>query len=263
MLALKKYISLEKYKSLPLNKEKRSKIFWYFIAFFIFLVLFFAFLKIINWHKDNAQIKKLNKELASHITINEEKYQIDFSKLLSQNKDTVGFLHLNNSIINYPIVQAKDNQYYLNHSFDNKKNDAGWLFLDYRNSLNNLSDNLIIYGHSRIDGTMFGSLRNILKSSWQEDKENYVIYFSSLKEEMLFQIFSLYIIESESYYLTVNFQDAKEKQQWIKIVQKRNIAPIKEVVTLDDKFLTLSTCYDNKGKRLVVHAKLIKKEKIS
>lgn len=261
MLALKKYISLEKYKTIQLNEGKRSKekIIWYLIVFFLLLVSFFSFFKIISWHKDNAKIKKLNKELVDNIKINAENYQINFSKLLSQNKDTVGFLHLNNTIINYPVVQAKDNQYYLNHSFDKKKNNAGWLFLDYRNSLTKLSDNLIIYGHSRIDGTMFGSLRNILKSSWQENKDNYIIYFSSLKEEMLFQIFSLYIIESESYYLTVNFQDYKEKQQWIQTMQERNIAPIKEVVTLDDKFLTLSTCYDNKGKRLVVHAKLIKK----
>ena len=65
--------------------------------------------------------------------------------------------------INYPVVQTNDNEYYLGRAFDKSKNDAGWVFMDYRNDVNNLSDNTIIYGHGRLDKTVFGSLKNALK----------------------------------------------------------------------------------------------------
>ena len=188
-------------------------------------------------------------------------YQVDFSNLIDKNSDTVAFIHINNTLINYPVVKANDNNYYLDHSFDKKQNKAGWIFMDYRNSIEKLSDNTIIYGHNRIDGTMFGTLKNILLPSWQSDKDNYVIFISTLKENYLFQIFSIYIVEKENYYIVTDFNVDSEKQEWIDTMKQRNMVSINTEVNINDKFLTLSTCYNNSGKRLVVHAKLIKKQK--
>ena len=108
---------------------------------------------------------------------------------------------------------------------------------------------------------MFGSLRNTLTSYWQSNKDNYVIFLSTLKENMLFQIFAIYSIKSENYYITPNFANNEEKQKWIETMQKRNIAPIKTEVDVNDKFLTLSTCQNNRGGRIVIQAKLIKRQK--
>ena len=187
-------------------------------------------------------------------------YQIDFTNLVEENSDTVAFIHINNTLINYPVVKTNNNNFYLNHSFDKKENKAGWIFMDYRNNIEELNDNTIIYGHRRIDGIMFGTLKNILLPSWQNDKDNYVIFISTLKENYLFQIFSIYIIKKEDYYIVTNFNNTSEKQKWIDTMKKRNISPIDTEVNIKDKFLTLSTCYNNSSKRLVVQAKLIKKQ---
>ena len=284
---MKKYISIEKYLKQEKNKPKRNhKIGDYFLLGCCLLTFTFSLFKIIKWNIDNFKIHKLNKEIASNIEIGSDTldgelvnppldknsnyyyyasfplYDVDFSKLISQNKDTVGFINIKNTIINYPVVRGSDNSYYLNHSFDNKKNSAGAIYMDYRNSINELSDNTIIYGHSRKDGTMFASLRNTLLSSWQENKDNYVIYFKTLKENMLFQIFSIYTIKEETYYLKTSFSTKEEKQKWIERMQNRNIASLNAEVNINDKFLTLSTCQNNQGVRIVIHAKLIKMRKI-
>ena len=284
---MKKYISIEKYLKQEENKPKRKhNIGGYFLLGCCLLTFTFSLFKIIKWNIDNFKIHKLNKEIASNIEIGSDTldgelvnppldknsnyyyyasfplYDVDFSKLISQNKDTVGFINIKNTIINYPVVRGSDNSYYLNHSFDNKKNSAGAIYMDYRNSINELSDNTIIYGHSRKDGTMFASLRNTLLSSWQENKDNYVIYFKTLKENMLFQIFSIYTIKEETYYLKTSFSTKEEKQKWIERMQNRNIASLNAEVNINDKFLTLSTCLDTRGGRIVIHAKLIKMRKI-
>ena len=101
--------------------------------------------------------------------------EVDFNELLSKNSDTVGWIEVKGTNINYPIVQTTNNEYYLNHAFDKTKNDAGWVFMDYRNDAKNFDQNTIIYAHSRYNQTMFGSLKNILSSSWYNNKNNHII----------------------------------------------------------------------------------------
>ena len=279
-------MSIEKYfKTQKEEKRKKNKIFGCVFGISCIIIIIFSSYTIIQWHLNNANVKQINKNIEKNTNIynrneygkliNPPKnrnsnyyyyaffpfYQVNFSFLSYVNKNTVAFIYLKNTNIKYPIVQASDNNYYLNHSFYQNENKAGWIFMDYRNDINNLSDNTIIYGHSRIDGTMFGSLKNTLSKSWQNDLNNYVIFLSTPKENMIFQIFSIYIIKREDYYITTNFNSLDEKQQWINTIKKRNIAPTNTEVNIKDKFLTLSTCYRNQDKRIVVHAKLIKKQK--
>ncbi len=280
-----KFERKEDYKPKHIKHYKRKKLhsisILFILIFFCCLMLFSAY-KIYKWVKDNRRIKDLNNLIQENISIEENDeegklvnpeqdkesdywyyvhfpfYEVDFNELLQKNKDTIGFIHMNNTNINYPIVQTSNNSYYLTHAFDKSKNDAGWVFLDYRNNINDLQDNNIIYAHGRYDNTMFGSLRNVLTKSWQKEKDNYVIWISTPKENMLFQIFSVYTIDSESYYITSSFNTTKKKQTWINTMKKRNIAPIDISVTTDDYILTLSTCQRNDNRRVVVHAKLIK-----
>ena len=157
--------------------------------------------------------------------------------------------------INYPFVQTIDNDYYLNRSYDKTYNNAGWIFLDYRN--NEFNDkNTIIYGHGRINGTMFGSLKDTLKSSWQDNKDNYIIKISTEKENSIWQIFSVYKIATTSDYLQTTFSD-NEFESFISLIKGRSSYNFETNVTNEDKVLTLSTCYNDNDK-MVVHAKLIK-----
>ena len=184
---------------------------------------------------------------------------VDFNELKQMNLDTKGWIQVNGTNINYPFVQATDNKFYLDHSFDKTYNEAGWVFLDYRNNIDNLSKNTILYAHSRLDTTMFGSLNNILKSEWINNTDNYVIKLSTEKENTLWQVFSVYTIPTTNDYIQVNFNSSEEFKNWTNLLINRSAYNFNALVSENDYVLTLSTCYSD-TKKTVLHAKLIKKE---
>lgn len=276
----------EEYRQYKKKRKMRLKP-W---AFCIFLLVFLTILivscyKIYSWNLDNKKIKNLTEDIdkSTKPIVNTEEgelvnppedkesdywyyvnlpfYDVDFKALKEKNSDTIAFIHMDQTNINYPIVQTTDNEYYLHRAFDKSKNAAGWVFMDYRNNINNLSDNTVIYGHGRLDKTVFGSLKNALSKSWQENKDNYIIWLSTPTENMMFQIFSIYTIKSESYYIQTSFSTEAKKQAWINTMVERNTSSKTAEVTTNDKILTLSTCLNDSGGRIVVQAKLIKKQK--
>lgn len=183
---------------------------------------------------------------------------VDFNELKKINKDVKGQIKVNGTNVNYPFVQYSDNKYYLTHSFDKTYNNSGWLFMDYRNkNMNN--KNTIIYAHGRLEKTMFGSLLDTLKSYWYNNKNNHVIKISTEEENSLWQIFSTYHIPTTSDYLQTNFENDKEYQEFLNTLKNRSSFNFNTDITYNDNILTLSTCYKTK-ERMVVHAKLIKKE---
>lgn len=249
------------------------------IFFLVMLIVFlFSLIKVIMWIIDNSNTNDIIKKVANTYEINEKNYDneviinenekdiyfdymklkfidVDINKLKTFNSDTIGFIKVMGTNINYPFVQTLDNDYYLNRSYDKTYNNAGWIFLDYRN--NEFNDkNTIIYGHGRINGTMFGSLKDTLKSSWQNNKDNYIIKISTEKENSIWQIFSVYKIATTSDYLQTTFSD-NEFESFISLIKGRSSYNFETNVTNEDKVLTLSTCYNDNDK-MVVHAKLIK-----
>lgn len=185
-------------------------------------------------------------------------YEQVFSSLQEINKDTVGWLTVNNTKIDYPVVQAKDNDYYLKRDFYQNKNRHGWVFMDYRNNPDELNENTIIYAHNLANQTMFGTLRYALNSYWYKKSANQVITFNTPNANMRFQIFSIYTVPTTNDYLDVTFPGSAEFQAYIDLVKGRSIYDFNVSVGTDDKILTLSTCASGNDKRLVVHAKLIK-----
>lgn len=203
-------------------------------------------------------VEEIPKENPYWDYINMNMINVNFNDLKKTNSDVVGWLKVNGTNINYPFVQGKDNNYYLTHSFNKSYNDAGWVFLDYRNNNTN-NKNTIIYAHSRLDKTMFGSLRNVLKNGWINNTNNYVIKISTEAENSLWQIFSVYHIPTTSDYLQTDFNDDTEYQSFLDMLKNRSSYNFNTNVTYTDNILTLSTCYSDND-RMVVHAKLIKKE---
>ena len=281
----KSIITREEYRRTNKKKKLFLKAWVLNTLIIIFISIFiFSLLKIYFWNQDNKKIANITKEINDTITpvaveeegelINppEDKandywcyvklpfYEVDLSTLKEKNADTVAFIHMQGNNINYPVVQTSNNEYYLNHAYDKSKNNAGWVFMDYKNNIINLSDNTVIYGHGRLDETVFGSLKNTLTKKWQSDKKNYVIWLTTEKENLVFQIFSIYTIQSENYYIETNFTSNEEKAKWLNTMKERNTAPISTNVDVSDKILTLSTCQNNNGGRIVVQAKLIKRQ---
>lgn len=191
-------------------------------------------------------------------TVYDIQYEKVFSTLQEINKDTVGWLTVNNTRIDYPVVQAKDNDYYLRRDYYQNKNRHGWIFMDYRNNPDELNENTIIYGHNLANQTMFGTLRYALNSYWYKKSANQIITFNTPKENMKFQIFSIYTIPTTNDYLDITFPTTDAYQAYIDLVKGRSIYDFNIEVATDDKILTLSTCANGNDKRLVIHAKLIK-----
>ena len=184
---------------------------------------------------------------------------VDFTNLLNINSDTKGWIQVNGTNINYPFVQSTDNEYYLKRDFNKKSNSAGWVYMDYRNDINNLDRNTILYAHGRLNGTMFGSLKNIFDSDWFDDVNNHVIKLSTLTENTLWQVFSVYHIPTTSDYLQTEFSSDTEFLEFVNMLKDRSQYDFNVEFSETDKILTLSTCY-NDEERVVLHAKLIKKE---
>ena len=206
-----------------------------------------------------VNLKKKNKYGADYWDYaNVALMDVNFDNLLKENRDTVGWLYVNNTNINYPFVQGDDNSYYLNRAFDGSKSAAGWLFADYRSDVTNFKRNTVIYGHGRVDQVMFGSLEKVLEKEWYTNTDNHIIKLSTPTHNTLWQVFAVYTIPSESYYLKHNFENDAAYLEFLDTIQSRSIYDFNVDLDEKDKVLTLSTCLDFKGNRIVLHAKIVK-----
>lgn len=257
-------------------KDKKMIILFIILIFFI-IVFFFSLYHIIVWYIDNKKtnyfiqelqdivvLKEVDKNITTEVLdssryYDEDLLSVDFTDLLLKNDEVIGWIQIPYTNINYPFVKHKDNSYYLSHSFDKSYNSAGWLYLDYRNTLDPIDMNSIIYAHGRVDGSMFGSLKDILSEEWLK-QDKYIIKVSSLRYNYLFEIFSAYHIKTTNDYLTTNFSNTISYQEFLDKIKGRSMVDFGTSVSVGNKLLTLSTCYNNREK-MVVHAKLIKTQK--
>ena len=188
---------------------------------------------------------------------------VDFKELLEKNKETVAWIKVNNTKVNYSVVQHNDNEYYLKHDFNNNYNINGWVYGDYRDDFRYFGTNTIIYAHNLTNRTMFGSLAWCLKESWYKNEENHYIKISTPHSNTVWKIFSIYTIKPEVYYLKTYFDSDEEHQEFLNTLKKRSIYNFTDKnLTTDNKILTLSTCSDDGKKRIVIHAEMIKAEDI-
>lgn len=268
----KKYIGKNKIKELDLKLIKYSILVILITSILLFLGYKFLIIKGSN------DVNKINKKLNQIISENEVKetfqetneevpseyissyyksYNNVYSELLQINSDTIGWLKINNTKVNYPVVQYSDNEYYLNHAYDKSNNIIGWIFADYRNNFDFLDKNTIIYGHSMVDGgLMFTTLTNLLNEYWYNNLKNLNIEFSVKEKKYTWSIFSIYVIENTNDYLYTNFESDNAFMEFIDMVRSRSINDFDQKISIKDRILTLSTCYKDDNHRLVVHAVL-------
>ncbi|CDF10853.1 putative uncharacterized protein [Mycoplasma sp. CAG:776] len=273
-------------------KKKRYKLKWKnLIALIIFFIAFIFLIKsginLINYFIDTNKTNDEIKEIEDVVNIEETKdnenteiieqkeeipkenpywdyikmnlINVNFDELLKINNETKGWIQVNGTNINYPFVQTNNNDYYLTHSFNKSYNQAGWVFMDYRNNTTDYDKNTILYAHGMNNKTMFGSLRNILSSSWYDNTDNHIIKLSTPTENTLWQVFSVYHIETTNDYIQTRFTSDEEYQNFLNKLKNRSAVEFDTSINANDKILTLSTCY-NKTDKVVMHAKLIKKE---
>ena len=233
-------------------------------------VFIFSAYNIYKYLSEENANKKLNNELMEKAIIetpndNNDNAQenenilpisVDFSVLKQENEDIVGWLYLEDSPINYPVVQSNDNDYYLRRLVNGEYNIAGSLFMDYRNDSNLEDDNTIIYGHNMKNNTMFGSLQEY-KSQDYYDNHKVMYYFTSEKNYII-ELFTGYTISIESDIYDLSVIDSSKLEEWI----SKSDFESNTKVTEEDKIITLSTCaYEYDGARYIVMGVLKEIEK--
>ncbi len=280
----KEYKEKNVLKQLNLNIFRLSVLLLFFVTFFIYgISKFHAY----SSQKEVEEIEKLREELKNSqenkipivVDKTEEEpktepeetppkkeetpkkeenntgYTKDMASLKKTNNEFTGWLTVNNTSISYPVVKHSDNDYYLKHGFNKKYNINGWIFMDYRNHIETFDQNTIIYGHDSNYSIMFGDLKKVLQKNWYTNKQNQIITYETAQKKYEAQIFSIYVINNTTDYLQVVFSD-KEFEAFIKKLTDRSIYDFNTNVSVQDKIITLSTCYKDSSKRLVVHAKI-------
>ena len=244
------------------NKNKTNIPIIILMIFFIIL-LFFSGTKIVIWYMNNQNNKKISDEIAEFVTVdetkedNEEKYVVDFEKLKEKNSDIVAWLKVNGTNIETTVVKTTNNYYYLTHNFNKEYNSAGWIFADYKNKVDGTDKNLVIYGHNMRDDSMFGSLKWVINEDWYNNEDNKYITLITENETQVYEVFSVYRIEKEDYYIQTNFDTEKEFNTFAQTIKKRSKKVFNVDVNKEDNILTLSTCANNNKYRVVLHAKKI------
>lgn len=181
-----------------------------------------------------------------------------FVGLLAQNEDAVGWIQISNTKVDYPVAKSVNNDYYLHRDLNRKKSYAGTLFMDYRNKGDPLDRHSIIYGHNMKDGTMFGTLRLFKKKAFFD--ANRFFTYSTLYEDIQWEIFSAYIAPAKLDLIQTNFVNDDEFMRFITAEQSKSTFPTDVVLKPTDRILTLITCtYEIPDARYVIRARMIEK----
>ena len=233
-------------------------------------VFIFSAYNIYKYLSEENANKKLNNELMEKAIIetpndNNDNAQenedillisVDFSVLKQENEDIVGWLYLEDSPINYPVVQSNDNDYYLRRLVNGEYNIAGSLFMDYRNDSNLEDNNTIIYGHNMKNNTMFGSLQEYKNQNYYDNHK--VMYYFTPEKNYIIELFTGYTISVESDIYDLSIIDSSKLEE---LISKSDFESNTKV-TEEDKIITLSTCaYEYDGARYVVMGVLKEIEK--
>ena len=244
------------------NKKKLFNVVMRIIELIFLILLVYSSINIFKWYNNNKENKQIINEIAESVTINEDtneekKYKINFEELKQKNSDTVAWLKVENTNIEFPIVQANNNSYYLTHNFDKEYNVAGWIFADYKNKLDGTDRNIVVYGHNMRNNSMFGSLKDVITEEWYNNEENKYITFVTENDYQTYQVFSVYQIKTEDYYIQTEFK-SNEFTEFIDTITKRSKKDFGINVSKEDTILTLSTCANNNKYRVVLHSVRVK-----
>jgi len=193
-----------------------------------------------------------------------------FKEIRELNGDVVGWITIPDTLIDYPVVQAKDNNFYLRHNINKEYNYSGCPFLDYRNDVRPDSDtrNLIIYGHHRRNGTMFAQLKKYNDVDFY--KENPVLRFDTIYERSEWIIFSNFRATTSwatgtpFNYIQTDFKEDKDYLDFVGELKKRSLITTPVEVRADDQILLLSTCsYEKSNWRMVIAARRVRDDETS
>ena len=265
-----------RFKDLPKGARIRKIITWVFLAIGVGCLGYFVFyVKQADDTQSNYErlsnlkgtdFTQNKKPVEIHLTQAEDAPDIldEYKTLYNNNKSLIGWVKIDDTLIDYPVMQSQSNEYYLDHNFNQEKDNNGSIFIDSACSIWPRSQNIIMYGHNMKSGKMFGEL----KKYKQEDfaKEHPYIFFDTLYEKGKYQVMYVFgdIVydEAEVAFKYYQFIDANSQQEWDSAMHdmaEKSLYDTGIYAAYGDDIITLSTCdYEKDAERFVVVAKKVK-----
>lgn len=238
------------------------------IIFLLFIVIIVSAIYIIKHLEADEEVQEESKLLNSveieESKITEEKTErmLQVEELQKENSDIVGWIEIEGTNINYPVLQAEDNSYYMNHNYKKEENTYGSIFLDKDYDWSLPSSNLLLYGHNLQNGSLFHDILNYKDKSYYE--EHPTIRFTTEKEDCEYDIiaafYSRVYYKSEKdvfrYYYFINAENEEEYDEFVKNAKKASIYETGKSAEYGDQLITLSTCsYHTEDGRFAVVAR--------
>ncbi len=240
-----------------LNNKGKGKKMRRIIILINIIILIISLVFIIDYLINSNNAKSVYQEISQLYYRNKESrgHGNNIEELKSINNDIVAWIYIPGTNINYPIVQTRDNIYYLDHDIHGNSSKHGSIFMDYRNNVSE-DENIIIYGHHMRDGSMFGGLKKYKSEACYRD--NKYIYLDTDKGRFKYRVFSVYITEGNTDYLKTSFNSTDEFLLYLEDVSNKSLFKDNNKFNGQEKLITLSTCsYEYKDARMVVHGYLV------
>ncbi len=207
-----------------------------------------------------------NKKVEVHLTDKDTSVPDilpEYEKIHQKNQKLIGWVKIDDTIIDYPVMQTVNNEYYLDHNFNQEEDRNGCIFMDYQCDVIKGCDNMILYGHHMKSGKMFGTLNKYSEKAYYE--EHPIIQFDTIYEKGKYQV--MYVFRSKvyseedvtfKYYQFINAASEMEFNSYLNEMAALSLYDTEVTASYGDKLLTLSTCdYQEKKGRFVVVAKKI------
>lgn len=215
--------------------------------------------------KDSTDILNEVKIDSTQVTEEKSEKMLKLEELQKENNEIIGWLEIEGTNINYPVLQGTDNEFYMKNNYKKEKSKDGSIFLDKSYNWDIPSSNLLLYGHNNKNGIMFQDLLKYKNEDFY--KEHTKIKFTTNKEDNVYEIISVFYsrvyYKSEKnvfrYYYFVNANNEQEYNDFVNNAKKSSIYDTGVNANYGDQLLTLSTCeYSQEDGRFVVVAKKLK-----
>lgn len=254
------------------KKSKHRKQTKHYIQIIFILIFILSICAIIYYFYNANKDKNKYQDVLNNINIDEEQVteerterMLQVEELKKENQDIVGWIEIEGTNINFPVLQGTDNQYYMEHTYTKEYSKGGSIFLDKSYDWNIPSTNLLLYGHNNKNGTMFQNLLKYKDESFY--KEHPTIRFTTINDDCQYEIISAFLsrvyYQDETdvfrYYYFVNADNETEYNSYIEESKKASLYNTGITAEYGDQLLTLSTCsYHTEDGRFVVVAKKVK-----
>lgn len=206
---------------------------------------------------------QLAKYMYTYVAVEKELEEVqqvaqhtELTKLQAINPRIVGWLTLEGTRLNNPVLQAADNDFYLRHNYKDEESRGGSIFMDFRNDADQLDRHTIFYGHVLRNGTMFGDLAKFAEQAYAN--EHPVFFYETTQSKYELHVFAAYETTTDFYYIETNFTD-DTYMTFVNEIQARSAITMPVTVNETDRIVTFSTCTTsaNDEERFVVHAKIV------